>query len=97
MSWISIAGGVAALGTGGNGLAGLEGMEGLAGVAEILGLLFTVLFIVWLAMLGLVVPWFLWRIKVYAKRQYLLTRRMFESARASEERRLGPAPLSREG
>lgn len=92
MSLISIAGGVAALGTGGAGLGGLEGMEGLAGVAEVLGLLLTVLFIVWLGMLGLVMPWFVWRTKVYAKRQYLLTRRMIEAARAAEERRLGQAP-----
>lgn len=95
MSLNSIAGGLAALGTGGTGLGGLEGMEGLAGVAQVLGLLLTGLFVVWLGMLGLVVPWLVWRTKVYAKRQYLLTRRMFEAARAAEERRL--APLSRAG
>ncbi|MCL4220803.1 MAG: hypothetical protein KJZ65_05495 [Phycisphaerales bacterium] len=91
----SIAGGLAALGTGAHGLGGLEGMEGLAGLAQALGLLLTVLFVVWLGMLGLVVPYLLWRTKVYAKRQYLLTRRMFEAARAAGELRL--VPLSRKG
>lgn len=92
-----ITGGLAVLGTGAAGLGGLDGMEGLTAVAEVFGLLLTGLFVVWLAMLGLVVPWLVWRTKVYAKRQYLLTRRMFEASRADRERSLTPAPLSGEG
>lgn len=57
---------------------GSEALNGLMAGGTVIGLVLTVLFFIWLGLLGVLVPWFVWRTKVYAKRQYLLTRRLCE-------------------
>ncbi|GAB4385152.1 MAG: hypothetical protein Kow0022_09970 [Phycisphaerales bacterium] len=62
-------------------LAGLDknhALEALAAGGTLLGLLLTIVFFIWLAILGVLLPWFAWRTKVYTKRQYLLSKRLLE-------------------
>lgn len=57
---------------------GTDALNGLMAGGTLIGLVLTVLFFIWLGLLGILLPWFVWRTKVYAKRQYLLTRRLCE-------------------
>lgn len=60
---------------------GTQGLDALATGGTLIGLAVSVMFFIWLAALGILLPWFVWRTKVYAKRQYLLSKRMFELMR----------------
>ncbi|RMH13383.1 MAG: hypothetical protein D6695_04165 [Planctomycetota bacterium] len=63
------------------GLADPEALDALAAGGTLIGLLLSILFFIWLGLLGVLLPWFVWRTKVYTKRQYLLSKRMFELMR----------------
>lgn len=60
------------------GLGNNQALESLVSGGTLLGLLLTIVFFIWLAIAGVLLPWFVWRTKVYTKRQYLLSKRLLE-------------------
>ena len=64
-------------------------MESLMAGGAILSMIFMIAFGAFFLLIGVVVPWFVWRTKVYTKRTYLLMRdwARWEQARTNTDRR----------
>jgi hypothetical protein len=64
-------------------------MQSLMASGAILSMIFMIAFGAFFLLIGVVVPWFVWRTKVYTKRNYLLMRdwARWEQARTGPDRR----------